>query len=171
MKAIFLSGFFIGIIALLCLIYFVPIDFLRSDFYSRGYTHYTNSSISVYFSPENNLEKIWIDTINRSTNYIYVSCFGISNDKISECLVKNKKNGRKIIVCVDNLQSRGNGSDIELLKKYEIEVVVKKTKTLEHNKFLVVDGRDAIIGSYNLSESSQKQDSIMTNQKNNNTLN
>lgn len=119
------------------------------------------SSIDVFFSPNDNLEKIWIDTIKSATNRIYISCFGLSNGKIADAIIEKHKDGIKVIVCVDKLQSKVRKSHIRNFQERNIESVIKKTSTLEHNKLIVVDGKHAIIGSYNLSDSAQSQDNSL----------
>lgn len=117
--------------------------------------------VDVFFSPTDNLEKVWLETINLATNRIYVSCFGLFNTNIWAGLKKKNENGVEIVVCVDRVMSKAKGSQVTNVANEDIEIVVKKTTVFEHNKFIVVDGKHAIIGSYNLSERAQLQDNSL----------
>lgn len=58
-------------------------------------------------------------------------------------------------------QSAGKSSTHEALRQAGVEVVIKKTGVLEHNKFCVIDNERVVMGSWNYSGSAQKQDNSM----------
>lgn len=116
------------------------------------------ASVDVYFSPTQDLEKQWVEMIGEAKEYIAISCFGMTNENIFNALLQKKKAGVKILVLEDKMQSGSKHDMRDKLIAAGIEVVVKKVQVLEHNKVLLVDGKDAIIGSWNLSNSAQAQD-------------
>lgn len=122
------------------------------------------SQIEVYFSPYDNCEKPWVDTIMKASSYVYVSCFGLTNGNITKALCDVSKKGIKVIVCTDKMQA---GNKTALIREQELrqagaEYVIKKIQVLEHNKMLFVrtieGDQYAIIGSWNLSGNAQPQD-------------
>ena len=117
-------------------------------------------SIEVFFSPYDNCEKPWIDTIMKTSSYVYVSCFGITNQNITKALCDQSKKGIKVIVCTDKMQAGNKTAKIreQELKTAGAEYIIKKKQVLEHNKMVVVDDKYAIIGSWNLSGNAQPQD-------------
>lgn len=117
-------------------------------------------SINVFFSPYDDCEKPWIDTIMKASSYVYVSCFGITNPNITKALCDKSKAGIKVIVCTDKMQAGNKTAKLreQELKAAGAEYVIKKKQVLEHNKMVVVDDRYAIIGSWNLSGNAQPQD-------------
>ena len=119
------------------------------------------AGVSVYFSPQDNCEKVWVNAIGAATNHIYVSCFGIENQRIADALIERAKRGIAVKVCCDKLQAAGKGSLTGQLKAAGIEVIVKKTAVLEHNKMMAIDGRSGIVGSWNLSDRAQAQDNSL----------
>jgi len=123
-----------------------------------------NISIEVYFSPYDDCEKQWIETITKASSYVYVSCFGITNANITKALCDKSKAGIKVILCTDKMQSGNKTAKIreQELKIAGAEYVIKKKQVLEHNKMIVVDDRYAIIGSWNLSGNAQPQDNSIT---------
>ena len=116
------------------------------------------AEINLYFSPYDNCEKQFVDMINSAKKKIKISCFGLTNQAIYEAIVNKRKQGVKVLVCIDRRQSASKYDKKDLLKKNAIETVVKKTWVLEHNKMIVVDDKNAIIGSWNFSGNAQAQD-------------
>jgi len=114
----------------------------------------------LYFSPYDDCEQVWVDNIIKASSYVYISCFGISNDRICQTLVDRSSAGIRILICTDRLQS-GHKKSKEWRKRLEsvgVEYVVKRTGVFEHNKMAVIDDNIVIIGSWNLSGSAQSQD-------------
>lgn len=116
------------------------------------------AEITIHFSPYENCEKYFIELINSATREIKISCFGLTNDNIYNALLKKQKEGVKILVCEDRMQSGSKHDKRDPMRKSGMEVVVKKAHVLEHNKMIEVDDRDSIIGSWNLSGNAQAQD-------------
>lgn len=116
------------------------------------------ASVDVYFSPENNCEVQFVSLINKAHHSIKISCFGITNANIYSAILAAFKRGVKVLICEDKMQAGGKHDLSKTIKAAGIEDVIKKVQVLEHNKILSVDGMDAIIGSWNLSENAQSQD-------------
>jgi len=116
--------------------------------------------ISVYFSPYDDCEKQWIDIITKASSYVYVSCFGITNQNITNALCEVKKRGINVIVCTDKMQAGNKTAKLreEQFKQNNIPYIIKKKQVLEHNKMIAVDDKHGIIGSWNLSGNAQPQD-------------
>ena len=129
---------------------------------------YKYMQTDLYFSPYDNCEKVWVDNIIKASSYVYISCFGISNDNIFQALVNKRKEGVRILICIDKLQS-GAKKAKEWRKKFEevgIEYVVKKTGVFEYNKLCIIDDNTALLGSWNLSGNAQSQDNSLIVLKN-----
>jgi len=135
------------------------------------------SQVDVYFSPYDDCEKPYIDTIIKASSYVYVSCFGLTNPNITKALCDVSKKGIKVIVCTDRMMA---GGKMALVREQELrsagaEYIVKKKQVLEHNKMLFVMTKEgdqyAIIGSWNLSGNSQSQDNSMVVIKDKNITN
>lgn len=120
------------------------------------------ADIRVGFSPYDDLEEEWLGVINTATKEIKISAFGLTNERIFNALVKKRQEGVKILVCEDKMQSGSKHDLRDRMKKEKIEVVVKKIQVLEHNKMIEVDQKNAIIGSWNLSNNAQNQDNSIT---------
>jgi phosphatidylserine/phosphatidylglycerophosphate/cardiolipin synthase-like enzyme len=102
-----------------------------------------------------------MEVLDTAKESITISCFGITNKMIGMKLMEKHLEGVKVLVLEDKLQSKGRADLGGYLASRGIEVVVKKRSALEHNKMVVVDGKVAIIGSWNLSDNANGQDNSM----------
>lgn len=125
------------------------------------FTNNVFASIEILFSPYNNLENEWVKIISKAEKHIKISAFGISNPAICDAIVRKHKEGVKVIICEDKRQSSIKTDCKNRFIKEGIEVVVKKTTTLEHNKIVEVDSERAIVGSWNISKNAQSQDNFI----------
>ena len=143
-----------------CLILLQVNVFCKQNILQQAWNALKGSSVEIYFSPYDNCEKSWVDTIVKASSYVYVSCFGITNENITKALCDKSKKGIKVIVCTDKMQA-GNKTALirgQELKAAGAEYIIKKIQVLEHNKMVVVDDKYCIIGSWNLSGNAQSQD-------------
>jgi phosphatidylserine/phosphatidylglycerophosphate/cardiolipin synthase-like enzyme len=89
---------------------------------------------------------------------VHCSLYGISNNALEKALIELKQAGVDVIVAEDKKQA-ALASDLHGdLMSNGIQVIIKKTAVLEHNKFCTIDGESVIMGSWNWSRSAQKQD-------------
>lgn len=114
--------------------------------------------ITPYFSPYEQVAPIIISQIENAKSFIHCSLYGITNADITAALVKSKKSGIDISLCLDKMQSAGRASTHMQLQKAGIDIEIKKQIVLEHNKFCVFDNNTVIMGSWNFSGNAQKQD-------------
>lgn len=117
-----------------------------------------SNQADILFSPEDDIQSAWIQEINKSQKYIHIACFGISNPSIAQALESAKGRGVEVILLEDNRQSKLRWDEHGALEADGCEVIIKRSTVLLHDKMGVFDGKDAIIGSWNLSESAEKQD-------------
>lgn len=122
---------------------------------------YAECRIIPYFSPQDKIEQVIIDKIIHSKQSIDCSLYNITNHRIANAMINKQSSGTKIVIGLDKLQSRAPYSKHNQLINAGIEVLVKKSSILEHNKFCVFDNIDVIMGSYNFSNGAKYQDNSM----------
>jgi len=115
-------------------------------------------SFRVLFSPRQDCQIEFVTMIKNAQKSVLISCFGITNKVIADAIIERKNAGLKVLVCADKTQSKGASSLMQYLIDNGVEYVIKKAVVLEHNKCVTVDGINSIIGSWNFSNSAQKQD-------------
>lgn len=116
------------------------------------------TDLEVYFAPWDDITPKIVQELNRADKTIHCSLYGLTNDVIAQELVKKDKQGVKVVVGEDKLQSQGRYDLHEYLQENGVDVIIKKTSALEHNKWCIIDGQVVIEGSYNYSQNAQKQD-------------
>ena len=118
-------------------------------------------TIAQYFSPEEDLESIWVEHINAARESIHIACFGLSNRRIGDALAAAIRRGVRIVILEDQREAKQSGDLHGPLASAGCKIVIKRSKVLLHDKMGVFDGISAIVGSYNLSESAEEQDNSM----------
>jgi phosphatidylserine/phosphatidylglycerophosphate/cardiolipin synthase-like enzyme len=119
---------------------------------------YAECTVEAYFSPYDDIEGLIADKLKVAGESIRCSLYGITNSRITEVLIDRVSSGIDMKLCLDKTQSAGKHSTHKELKEAGAEVVIKKIGILEHNKFCVIDNKTVIMGSWNFSNSAQKQD-------------
>ena len=107
----------------------------------------------VYFSPGEDCVNHIIDLINEAYNQLDICVFTISDDRISRAIVDAMKNGVAIRIISDNFKMEDTGSDILDLSRVGIPVKLDKTENHMHHKFMIVDKKIVLTGSYNWTRS------------------
>jgi cardiolipin hydrolase len=110
----------------------------------------------AYFSPGEACRNIIISQIQSAANRLQICVFTISDDAITDAIITTHKKGIEIKIITDNDKSLDEGSDIETLFKNGIPIRMDRTPNHMHHKFMVVDGRAVITGSYNWTRSAAR---------------
>ena len=107
----------------------------------------------VFFSPGEDCVNHIIDLINVAYTQLDICVFTISDDRISRAIVEAMKNGVEIRIISDNFKVEDTGSDIEDLSRVGIPVKFDTTDNHMHHKFMIVDKKIVLTGSYNWTRS------------------
>ena len=94
-----------------------------------------------------------VNQIEAATNAINICVFTISDDQIANSILDAHKKGKVVRLITDNDKSLDLGSDIDQLNKAGIPVKMDETRNHMHHKFMVVDDRAVVTGSYNWTRS------------------
>ncbi|MCB9235819.1 MAG: DUF1669 domain-containing protein [Bacteroidia bacterium] len=121
----------------------------------------------VYFSPGHDCLNAILEAINQARKSIDICVFTISDDRISEVLIRRHLAGLPIRVISDNEKMEDQGSDIRTLSDARIPVRIDRTPNHMHHKFAIFDGESVLTGSYNWTRSAEKYNNeniLITNQ-------
>ncbi len=110
----------------------------------------------AYFSPGDTCRNVIIQQIRNAVNNLQICVFTISDDTITEAILTSHKRGTDVKIITDNDKSLDEGSDIEQIARQGIAVKMDRTTNHMHHKFMVVDGKALITGSYNWTRSAAK---------------
>ncbi len=107
------------------------------------------ASSDVFFSPGEESRNAIIKRIGGAVNQISICVFTISDDRITDSIITAHKKGVNIKIITDNDKSWDEGSDIKQLARAGVTIKMDSTPNHMHHKFMVVDNKSLLTGSYN----------------------
>lgn len=120
----------------------------------------------VFFSPGESCRATIIEQISSAVRQLKICVFTISDDRITNAIVTAHKKGVDVKILTDNDKSLDLGSDINLLATEGIPIKMDNTSNHMHHKFMVIDERTVLTGSYNWTQSAARfnhENLILTN--------
>lgn len=120
--------------------------------------------IETVFTPYEDGKAAYLAMLDRAEHSVRVAAYSFTQDEITDKLIELKTGSRKVDVKVIlDLSQSGNADEqgqIARLRKAGIEVVIGKSAAygqIMHHKYTVVDGIWVYSGSWNSSDSANKQ--------------
>ena len=124
-----------------------------------------NSSTAVVtalFSPEDNIQKTLVNTINNAQRNILVQAYLFTDERIGNALIAAHKRGVNVEILLDSDMALG-GKNVLTMQFFEAGIPVRLETHYEnaHNKIMIFDHDTAkalvVTGSYNFTYSAQKR--------------
>lgn len=103
----------------------------------------------VFFSPNGGCENAVIEEITKAQKTIDIAMYYFTSRKIAEELVKAKERGVQIRIVLDKSQETQAYSKSRYLLNKGIDVRFWSGSGLQHNKFVIIDQKILITGSFN----------------------
>ena len=110
---------------------------------------------TLRFSPEEDCFDFLLSELSQAKNLVYIAMFAFSDDRIAHYLKVLSSKGVKIFILVDkdwNLSSIY--SDIDDMSRYTY-LKLDVSEALLHEKFIIIDEKILLTGSYNYTASAQ----------------
>lgn len=126
-------------------------------FKNKYYCKIGTTDINIYFSPEDNIERIIIKRIKKAKNSIHFMAFSFTSDKIARELIRLRKKGIKISGVIEKTGAKSRYSEYNKLRLEDIDIRLDRNKKMMHHKVIVIDGRLLITGSYNFSKNANEK--------------
>ncbi len=108
-----------------------------------------------YFCPEDRCSHIVINWISRANQSIEIAIYSFTLDSIGDALIEAHDRGVKVRVIMERDQVN-RYSEYSKLKAAGIEVKLDGNDRLMHNKFVVIDEKIVLTGSYNFTKSADE---------------
>ena len=86
---------------------------------------------------------------------LLICVFTISDDRLSDAIMSAHRSGLTVRVISDNDKMHDRGSDVERLYQAGVDVRIDRSPEHMHHKFMVIDGRTVMTGSYNWTRSAE----------------
>ncbi len=113
----------------------------------------TQIKSSVYFSPGEDCRRAVVNNLGNATRTIDICVFTISDDQISEAILKAFERGVKVRVISDDNKKEDRGSDVTFLQNKGVPVVFDSSSHHMHHKFALIDQKMLLNGSFNWTRS------------------
>ena len=111
----------------------------------------------VLFFPSEHSHNKLLKKLKTAKKYCFVCIYCLTNDKISAVLWELFKNGVDVRIITDDDTANNKGSDLVPLAQAGIPIRVDNNKQARmHNKFVVIDDKMLINGSFNFTSSAYK---------------
>ncbi|MDK2384139.1 MAG: phospholipase D family protein [Candidatus Korarchaeota archaeon] len=104
--------------------------------------------IGPFFCPEDHCSSVVIDWISRANESVDLAIYSFTLDSLGDALVRAHQRGVKVRVIMERNQIN-RWSEYNRLRGAGIEVRLDGNPAYMHNKFMVIDGRVVLTGSYN----------------------
>jgi mitochondrial cardiolipin hydrolase len=113
-------------------------------------------SHEVYFSPGEACRQKIIALCGQAKKSIKVCVFTISDNPISQAILKAHQRGVDVRVISDDDKSFDKGSDVDRLSREGVPVRLDKSPDHMHHKFAIFDGSELLNGSFNWTRSASE---------------
>lgn len=110
----------------------------------------------VYFSPGIDCLNAILHQINKTQHVMRICLFTISDNRITDQIIKKHKRGVKVKIITDNDKIFDRGSDVQELFNAGIPVKIDNTDNHMHHKFALFDRKTTLTGSYNWTRSAER---------------
>lgn len=113
----------------------------------------SKSEKRAFFSPGKSCRAAILAQLAAAKSTVDICVFTISDDIISDAILKAHERGLRVRIITDNDKSLDRGSDIEYLSKKGVPLRMDLTKVHMHHKFAIFDSEYLLTGSYNWTRS------------------
>ena len=125
--------------------------------YSKKGINIDNKNVQIYFSPNKFvINNVILPEIEKAQDYIYLSMFLITNNKIVQSLIDAHERGVEIKLIIDAHHALQPYSKHEQLRNAGIKVKVENWAGKMHAKTVIIDDKTIITGSANWTYSAFK---------------
>ena len=110
---------------------------------------------AVCFSRTMDCASIIISLIDSAQQSVLVAVYSFTSDSLASALIRAHQRGVEVRVVIEMEQANVRGSEYERLRSAGVAVRLDGNSDSMHHKFMVVDGRVVVTGSYNWSAAAE----------------
>ena len=117
----------------------------------------SNSLISVYFSPQDDIiNRHILPLIDNAKKYIYVPVFVVTHKDFYNALVDAKNRGVDVRLIVDATSAASRYSSVRFLRQNGVKVKTENRAGKMHMKSIIIDDEYIVTGSMNFTKSGER---------------
>lgn len=125
--------------------------------FKRYYVKLEDMDINVYFAPEDNVEKIIHDRLEKAEKSVKFMQFSFTSDIIGEVMIKKFQQGVAVAGVFEKNGSDSEYSEYTKMKIEGVPVRLDKNKNIMHHKVIIIDDCRVITGSFNISKNANSR--------------
>lgn len=122
----------------------------------RYYVRIGETPINVFFSPEDNIERIIRKRIRKARESVHFMMFSFTSDVLGEEIIRSFQRGVKVYGIFERDGSGSRYSEYVKMKLEGIPVRFDGNKGKMHHKVLILDKKVVITGSYNFTSNANR---------------
>jgi phosphatidylserine/phosphatidylglycerophosphate/cardiolipin synthase-like enzyme len=112
--------------------------------------------LEIYFSPQDRVAQHVLDRIASARRSIRFMAFSFTSAAVADAMVAQANAGRSVQGVIESQNAGGSGSVFGRLSQAGVEVLEDGNCYIMHHKTIVIDERTVITGSYNFTNSAEK---------------
>jgi phosphatidylserine/phosphatidylglycerophosphate/cardiolipin synthase-like enzyme len=128
-----------------------------SSYKKKYYVKIKDTDINVYFSPEDNIERIILERIKKAKKSVHFMAFSFTSEKLGEEMIRLRKKGILVGGIIEKIGSNTSSSEYVKMRLEGIQVLTDKNKYRMHHKVIIIDEETVITGSYNFSKNANEK--------------
>ncbi len=126
----------------------------------------TLNFIKTYFSPEDDLNRIYLDLVRNAKKSIYIVDYSFNFLPLVNILNAKLRGGIDIKLCLDKSQSGGDSEKLAISKmsdelKHRVVFGDSSRGKIIHDKFTIIDGKIVESGSWNYTFVAEEEDNFI----------
>ena len=119
------------------------------------------AEIKVFFAPplqgqEMRATDAIVKEIDNAKSQILVQVYSFTSKPIADALVRAKNRGRDVQIIIDAPSVKGKGNKVQMCLDADIPVYADSEHRIAHNKLGIIDGSKVVGGSFNWTDSAEK---------------
>lgn len=123
---------------------------------NRHHVRIGESDINVYFSPEDNVERIILGRLRKAESSICFMAYSFTSESIGEMMIRRHREGVDVRGVFERRGAKAPYGEYIKMKIEGVPVRLDRNRHAMHHKVIVIDGRRVITGSYNFSRNAAR---------------
>ncbi len=115
------------------------------------------TDINIYFSPEDDVERIILKLIFKARESIQFMAFSFTSSNIGEAMIKKFRDGIRVSGLIEKKGSDSSYSQYVRMKIEGLPVKLDRNEYNMHHKVIIIDKKLVITGSYNFSRNADRR--------------
>ncbi len=127
-----------------------------AELIGRYHVRIEETDINVYFSPEDNVERIILNRLRKAKSTIRFMAFSFTSGPIGEMLIRKHRDGVDVRGVFERRGGKGAHSAYMKMLLEGVPVKLDRNRHNMHHKVIIIDERRVITGSYNFSRNASR---------------